>query len=214
MSGALARVSLIRVAERGQQRAPQAGNRDVVDVIRPSPYRLGRSYKLAPEPVGSPLFTSTPLVACWRCEPRKHLRPLAKTRSLIPPSPLRERVGSYDHDRFRGYVPVHFIPAYNLPVYASQRPLQDTPAQPVQGVQPQDAQANSGQDTRARIRPVQKHQPVRQVRNALSEIRLKQSLRAKVRREQNARVRLRPAQDARTPTFLESLGLQDFGSRD
>src|SRR5216684_7701610 len=49
----------------------------------------------------------------------------AKTRSLILPSPLRDRVGYSDHDRFRGYFPVHFIPAYNLPVYASQRPLPD-----------------------------------------------------------------------------------------
>src|ERR1700730_9097378 len=39
----------------------------------------------------------------------------------IPPSPLRDRVGYSDHVRFRGYFPVHFIPAYNLPVYASQR---------------------------------------------------------------------------------------------
>src|ERR1700751_6268863 len=75
------------------------------------------------EPDGSPLFTSTPLVACWRYEPREHLRPLAKTRSLIPPSPLRDKVGYSDHDRFRGYFPVHFLPAYNLPVYASQWPL-------------------------------------------------------------------------------------------
>ena len=41
----------------------------------------------------------------------------------IPPSPLRDWVSYSDHDRFRGYFPVHFIPAYNLPVYASQRPL-------------------------------------------------------------------------------------------
>src|ERR1700751_4907054 len=51
------------------------------------------------------------------------------TRTLaqpeIPPSPLRDRVGYSDHVRFRGYFPVHFIPAYNLPVYASQRPLPD-----------------------------------------------------------------------------------------
>jgi hypothetical protein len=115
------------------------------------------------------------------------------------------------------------------------QPIQDAQAQPVQDVQPQpvqDAQANRVQDARAQIRPVQKHQPVRHVRNAQSEIRLRQSLRAKVRREQNARVRLRPAQDARaqeirtqdarsqeppvqnarTPTFLESLGFQDLGS--
>src|SRR6266545_8268801 len=46
-------------------------------------------------------------------------------RPAIPPSPLRDRVGYSDHDRFRGYFPVHFIPAYNLPVYASQWPLPD-----------------------------------------------------------------------------------------
>src|SRR6266699_4978282 len=39
-------------------------------VIRPfSPRRLGRSYKLALEPDGSPLFALLPLVACWRYEP-------------------------------------------------------------------------------------------------------------------------------------------------
>ena len=40
---------------------------DFHPVIRPfSPLRLGRSYRLAPEPDGSPLFTLLPLVACWR----------------------------------------------------------------------------------------------------------------------------------------------------
>src|SRR5665811_806175 len=102
--------------------------------IRPfSPLRLGRSYRLAPEPDGSPLFTLLPLVACWRFEPREHLRPLAIARAAIPPSPLRDRVGYSDHDRFRGYVPVHFIPAYNLPVYASQRPLPDATQDSVRG---------------------------------------------------------------------------------
>ena len=47
-------------------------------------------------------------------------------RPAIPPSPLRDRVGYSDHVRFRGYFPVHFIPAYNLPVYASRWPLPDT----------------------------------------------------------------------------------------
>ena len=47
-------------------------------------------------------------------------------RPAIPPSPLRDRVGYSDHVRFRGYFPVHSIPAYNLPVYASQWPLPDT----------------------------------------------------------------------------------------
>src|SRR5712692_7738541 len=60
-----------------------------------------------PEPDGSPLFTSISLIACWRYEPREHLRPLAIARAAIPPSPLRDRVGYSDHDRFRGYFPVH-----------------------------------------------------------------------------------------------------------
>src|SRR5205807_1302547 len=33
--------------------------------------------------------------------------PLAMARPAIPPSPLRDRVGYSDHDRFRGYLPVH-----------------------------------------------------------------------------------------------------------
>ena len=55
------------------------------------------------------------------------------TRPAIPPSPLRDRVGYSDHVRFRGYFPVHFIPAYNLPVYASQWPLPDTTQDLVRG---------------------------------------------------------------------------------
>jgi hypothetical protein len=79
---------------------------------------------------------------CSRCflwlhaggtEPREHLRPLALSRPAIPPSPLSDRVGYSDHVRFRGYIPVHFIPAYNLPVYASQRPLPDATQDSVRG---------------------------------------------------------------------------------
>ena len=107
---------------------------DFHSVVRPpSPCRLVGPYKLSFEPDGSPLFTSTPLVACWRYEPREHLRPLALARAAIPPSPLRDRVSYSDHDRFRGYFPVHFIPAYNLPVYASQRPLPDATQDSVRG---------------------------------------------------------------------------------
>src|ERR1700688_379959 len=40
---------------------------DFHPVVRPfSPLRLGRSYRLTPEPDGSSLFTLLPLVACWR----------------------------------------------------------------------------------------------------------------------------------------------------
>jgi hypothetical protein len=79
---------------------------------------------------------------CSRCflwlhaggtEPREHLKPLALSRPAIPPSPLSDRVGYSDHVRFRGYIPVHFIPAYNLPVYASQRPLPDATQDSVRG---------------------------------------------------------------------------------
>src|SRR6516162_1731391 len=55
------------------------------------------------------------------------------SRPAIPPSPLRDRVGYSDHDRFRGYFPVHFIPAYNLPVYASQWPSRDTTQDSLRG---------------------------------------------------------------------------------
>src|SRR5215472_15692900 len=54
-------------------------------------------------------------------------------RPTILPSPLGDRVGYSDHVRFRGYFPVHFIPAYNLPVYASQWPLPDTTQDSVRG---------------------------------------------------------------------------------
>ena len=79
------------------------------------------------------MFASNSLVACWRYEPREYLNPLALTRAEVLPSPLRDRVGYSDHDRFRGYLPVHFIPACNLPVYASQRPLLDTTQDSVRG---------------------------------------------------------------------------------
>ena len=124
---------------------------------------------------------------------------------------------------------------------AQSQPVQDVQPQPVQDARAnsrQDARANPVQDAQAQIRPVQKHRPVRHVRHARSEIRLNQNPRAKLRRQQNARVQLRPAQDARAqdiraqdiraqdartqeppvqnarpPTFLESLGFRDIGSR-
>ena len=77
--------------------------------------RLGRSYKLALEPDGSPLFPLIPLVACWRYEPREHPRPLALARPAIPPSPLSDRVGYSDHVRFRGYLPVHWCSGLQPP---------------------------------------------------------------------------------------------------
>jgi hypothetical protein len=51
----------------------------------------------------------------------------------ILPSPLRDKVGAFDHDRFRGYVSVHFRSGLPLPVYASQWPLPDTTQDLVHG---------------------------------------------------------------------------------
>jgi hypothetical protein len=99
----------------------------------PSPCRLVGPYKLSFEPNGSPLFPLIPLVTCRRYEPREHPRPLALARPEILPSPLSDRVGYSNHVRFRGYFPVHCIPACNLPVYASQWPLPDTTQDSVRG---------------------------------------------------------------------------------
>ena len=38
---------------------------------------------------------------------RKHLNNLAITALAIPPSPQRDKVGYFNHDRFRGYISVH-----------------------------------------------------------------------------------------------------------
>jgi hypothetical protein len=48
------------------------------------------------------------LTACWRYEPRKHPKALAKTHLGILPSPLRDKVGYFQHDRFWGYLSVYF----------------------------------------------------------------------------------------------------------
>src|SRR5208283_3371671 len=56
-------------------------------------------------------------------EPRKHPWILAIAHPSIPPSPLGDKVGYSNHDRFRGYIPFTFVSACNLPVYASQGPL-------------------------------------------------------------------------------------------
>ena len=107
---------------------------DFHPVIGPfSPLRLGRSYRLAPEPDGSPLFTSILWLHAGGTNPGSTSGHSRIARAAILPSPLRDRVGYSDHDRFRGYFPVHFIPAYNLPVYASQRPLPDATQDSVRG---------------------------------------------------------------------------------
>jgi len=49
------------------------------------------------------------------------------------PSPLRDRVGYFHHDRFRAILPFTVVPACNLPVYASQWPLPDITQDLVRG---------------------------------------------------------------------------------
>jgi transposase len=78
----------------------QSDRRQVIGLF--SPPRLGKPYKLSLEPHGSPLFPWAPSIACRRYEPRKHLKMLAIARLEILPSPLRDKVGCFHHDRFRG----------------------------------------------------------------------------------------------------------------
>src|ERR1700722_16655538 len=59
-----------------------------------------------------------------RCRGLRFHLPVWETGSL-----LRSRSIS-------GYFPVHFIPAYNLPVYASQRPLPDVTQDSVRSCSP------------------------------------------------------------------------------
>jgi hypothetical protein len=54
----------------------------------------------------------------------KHRRGPAAPRTLTQPDSTPAGRSPYQVE-IRGYFPVHFIPAYNLPVYASQRPLPD-----------------------------------------------------------------------------------------
>jgi hypothetical protein len=79
--------------------------------IRPSDLSrlLGDPVLQAPlDPDGSPLFPCSPSIACWRYEPRKHSTALANSHLGILPSLLRDKVGCFHHDRYRGYLSVHF----------------------------------------------------------------------------------------------------------
>ena len=86
------------------------------------------------------------------------------------------------------------------------------PAQPMQA-----APVKLVQDTSVRVRPVKKHRQVRSMQNARAEISPQRNHRARVRQEQDAQVRPvadpraqdQPVQNAQTPSFLQSLGLQN-----
>lgn len=47
-------------------------------------------------------------------------------RPGIPPSPLGDGVGCFDECDFGAIFPFTYVPAYTLPVYASQCPLPGT----------------------------------------------------------------------------------------
>jgi hypothetical protein len=91
--------------------------------------------------------------------------------------------------------------------------VQDAPAQVLPNAPPQVAE-----DTRASLRPMQKHRHVRHADNARAEMRPVHNPRKKVRREQNSRVQDPPAQEARAqeqgqvvqnvqaPSFLQTFG--------
>ena len=107
---------------------------DFHSVVGPSsPWRLVGSYKLSFESgwislvhvnaFGCMLAVRTPGAPQAACE-------VAVFDSVFP---FARQVGYSDQVRFRGYFPVHFIPAYNLPVYASQRPLPDATQDLVRG---------------------------------------------------------------------------------
>jgi hypothetical protein len=101
--------------------------------------------------------------------------------------------------------------------------VQDAPAQVVQNAPAlvvQNAPAQIAEDTRASLKPKQKHRHVRALRNARAEMRPVHNLRKEVRREQNSRVQDPPAQEARAPEqgqFVQNAQppsfLQTFGSR-
>jgi hypothetical protein len=103
------------------------------------------------------------------------------------------------------------------------QPVQDAPAQVVQNAPAlvvQNGPAQIAEDTRASLKPKQKHRHVRALRNAQAEMRPVHNPRKKVQREQNSRVQDAPAQEARAPEqgqFVQNAQppsfLQTFGSR-
>src|SRR6202022_4488939 len=93
-----------------------------------------RTLQASLEPDGSPLFPCNPLAACRRYEPRKHPD---DTRLLrIPGYCLLHReirsAASTTID-FGAIFPFTAVPAYCLPVYASQWPLPNTTQDSVRG---------------------------------------------------------------------------------
>ena len=102
---------------------------DFRPAIGPSlPWRLVGSYRLAPEPDGSPLFTSSPSVTCQRYEPRKRPGPLAISRyrdAAFPVEgsgrPLRSRSISGLSLRSLAFRPATFLSTLRSGCYQTPR---------------------------------------------------------------------------------------------
>ena len=99
------------------------------------PWRLVRSYRLAPEPDGSPLFTSSPSVTCQRYEPRKRPGPLAVSRyrdAAFPVEgsgrPLRSRSISGLTIRSLAFRPATFLSTLRSGCYQTPRKTRYTAA--------------------------------------------------------------------------------------
>ena len=99
------------------------------------PWRLVGSYRLAPEPDGSPLFTSSPSVTCQRYEPRKRPNPLAVSRyrdAAFPVErsgrPLRSRSISGLTLRSLAFRPATFLSTLRSGCYQTPRKTRYTAA--------------------------------------------------------------------------------------
>ena len=150
------------------------------------------------------------------CRPQRTCWP---ARKMLPPlnPPIRARRKIVSHRlkalfrQFQAWAAEKDAQAQVGPVQS----VQDAPAPVVQ-----NAPAQIAEDTRASLKPKQKHRHVRALRNARAEMRPVHNPRKKVRREQNSRVQDPPAQEARAPEqgqFVQNAQppsfLQTFGSR-
>ena len=113
-------------------RPPSTISRSDFRPVRPC---LGGLSGLAPEPDGSPLFTSSPSVTCWRYEPRKCPGPLAVSRyrdAAFPVEgsgrPLRSRSISGLFIRSLAFRPATFLSTLRSGCYQTPRKTRYTAA--------------------------------------------------------------------------------------
>jgi hypothetical protein len=144
-------------------------------------------------------------------------------------APTRDEIAaaseSADHSQTENSEPSSEALFRQFKAWAAEKDAQ-TQVGPVQSVQDapapvvQNAPAQVAEDTRASLKPKQKHRHVRALHNARAEMGPVHNPRKKVRREQNSRVQDAPAQEARAPEqgqFVQNAQppsfLQTFGWR-